>query len=82
MTLGVGELLPGHTVDGLILADVDIVGILGNVKIGAVGNVAVVLVLGGSGDDDLAVLLSLGNGLLGPCAGLDVDGLAVLHQIP
>ena len=60
----------------------DLMGILGNVKIGAVGNVAVVLVLGGSGDDDLAVLLSLGNGLLGPCAGLDVDGLAVLHQIP
>ena len=82
VTLGVGELLPGHTVDGLILADVDIVGILGNVKIGAVGDVAVVLVLGGSGDDDLAVLLGLGNGLLGPCAGLDVDGLAVLHQIP
>ena len=51
MTLGVGELLPGHTVDGLVLADVDIVGILGNVEIRAVGNVAVVLVLGGSGDD-------------------------------
>ena len=42
----------------------------------------IVLVLGGSGDDDLAVLLGLGNGLLGPCAGFDVDGLAVLHQIP
>ena len=69
-------------VDGLVLADVDIVGILGDVEVGAIGDVAVVLVLGGSGDDDLAVLLSLGNGLLGPCAGLDVDGLAVLHQIP
>ena len=39
VTLGVGELLPGHTVDGLVLADVDIVGIVGNVEIRAVGNV-------------------------------------------
>ena len=82
VALGVGQLLPGHTVDGLVLADVDIVGILGDVEVGAIGDVAVVLVLGGSGDDDFAVLLGLSDGLLGPGAGLDVDGLAVLHQVP
>ena len=82
VALGVGQLVPGHAVDGLVLADVHIVGILGDVQIGAVGDIAVILILGGGGYDDLAVLLSLGNGLLGPCAGLDVDGLAVLHQIP
>ena len=82
MTLGVGQLVPGHAVDRLILADVDIVGILGDVQIGAIGNVAVILILGGSGNDDFAVLLGLGNGLLGPGAGLDINSLAVLHQVP
>ena len=82
MTLGVGELVPGDAVDGFILADVDIVGIGGNVQIGAVGNVAVVLILGGGGHDDFAVLFSLGNGLLGPGAGFDIHGLTVLHQVP
>ena len=81
MTLGVGKLLPGHTVDGLILADIDVVGILGNVEIGAIGNVGVVLILAGGGDDDFADLLCLSDGLLGPCAGLNVNGLAVLHEV-
>ena len=82
VALGVGQLVPGHAVDGLVLADVHIVGVLGDVQIGAVGDIAVILILGGGGYDDLAVLLSLGNGLLGPRAGLDVHGLAVLHQVP
>ena len=81
MALGVGQLVPGHAVDGLIFADVDVVGILGDIQIGAVGNVSVVLVLAGSGDDDLADLLGFRDGLLGPCAGLDVNGLAVLHEV-
>ena len=81
MTLGVGQLFPRHAVDGFVLADVDIVGVFRNVQIGAVGNVGVVLVLGGRGDDDLADLLRLGDCLLGPCAGLNVDSLAVLHEV-
>ena len=79
---GIPCLLIGGAVNGLILADVDVVGVVGNIEIGAVGNVAVVLILGGGGHDEFAVLFSLGNGLLGPSAGLDVHGLAVLHQIP
>ena len=81
VTLGVGQLVPGGAVDGLVLADVDVVGILGNVQIGAVGDVGEVLVGGGGDHLHLAVLLGLGNGLLGPCAGLHVAGLAVLHQV-
>ena len=81
VSLGVGELLPGNAMDGLVLADIDIVGIFGDVEIGAVGNVCIVLILGGCGNDDLADLLRLGNGLLRPCAGLHIDGLAVLHQV-
>ena len=82
MALGVGQLLPRHAVDGLVLADVDIVRVLGDVEVGAVGDIAVVLVLAGGGDDDLAVLLRFADRLLGPRAGLDVDGLAVFHQVP
>ena len=82
MALGVGESLIGQAVDGLILADVDVVRVLGDVQVGAVGDIAEVAVLGTGGDDYLAVLLRLGNGLLGPGAGLDIHGLAVSHQIP
>ena len=81
VALGVGQLVPRDAVDGLVLADVDVVGILGDLEVGAVGHVGVVLVLAGRGDDDLADLLRFLDGLLGPCAGLDVDGLAVLHQV-
>ena len=79
LALGVREGLPRRAVDGLVFADIDIVRVLVNGKVGAVGNVGIVSVLGGRGDVDLAVLLGLGNGLLGPCTGLDVDGLAVFQ---
>ena len=81
VALGVGQLIPGGAVDGLVLADVDIVGILGDVQIGAVGDIGEVLVGGGGNHLHLAILLGLGNGLLGPCAGLHIAGLAVLHQV-
>ena len=81
MALGVGQLVPRHAVDRLVLADVDVIGVFGDIQIGAVGNIGIVLVLAGSGDDDLADLLGFRDGLLGPCAGLDVDGLAVLHEV-
>ena len=81
MALGVGEIVPRDAVDGLVLADVDVIGVLGNVQIGAVGDIGVVLILGGSGDDDLADLLGFLDGFLGPGTGLDVDGLAVLHEV-
>ena len=57
--------------DGLVLADVDIVRIVGDVQIGAIGNVGVVLIGRGGNDLDFADLLGFGNGLLGPSTGLD-----------
>ena len=81
MTLGVGQLVPSGAVNGLILADVDVVAILGNVEVTAIGDVGEALV-GGRGDDlHLTVLLCLGDGLLGPHARLHIAGLAVLHQV-
>ena len=81
MALGVGQLVPGGAVDGLVFADVDIVAVVGDVQIAAIGDVGEVLILGGGDDVHLAEFLGLGNGLLGPCAGFDIDRLAILHQI-
>jgi len=81
VALGVRQLRPGDAVDRLVLADIDVVGIVGDVEIGAVGDIGVVLVLGGGGDDHVSDLLGLGNGLLRPGAGLHIDGLAVLHEV-
>ena len=81
VTLRVRQLVPRYAVDGLVLADIDVVGILGNVEIGAVGHIGIVLILAGRGDDHFADLLRFLDGLFGPGARLDVDGLAVLHQV-
>ena len=48
--------------DGLVLADVDVIGILGDIQIRAVGDVCVVLVLGGGGNDYLAYFVWVVNG--------------------
>ena len=81
VALGVGQLVPGNAVDSLVLADVDIVRIVGDVQIGAIGNVGVVLIGRGGNDLDFADLLGFGNGLLRPSTGLDVASNAVLHQV-
>ena len=68
LALGVGQGVVGRAVDGFVFADVHIVCILGNVQIGAIGDVGKVAILGGGGNDDLAILLGFRNGLLGPFA--------------
>ena len=57
LALGVGKLLELGAVDGVVLTDVDVVGILGNGQIGAVGDVGEGLVGGGGDGIGLAVLL-------------------------
>ena len=81
LPLGVGQVKVGGAVDGLVFADVYVVGVVRNVQIGAVGDVGEVLVGGGGRDLHLAVLLGLGDGLFGPGAGLHVAGQAVFHQV-
>ena len=81
MPLRVRQLVPRRAVDRLIFTDVDIVGIVRDVEIGAVGDVGIVLVGGGGDDGDVPVLLRLGDGLLRPGARLDIAGLAVFHQV-
>ena len=81
MALGVGQLVPSGAVDGLVFADVDIIAVVGDVQIAAIGDVGEVLILGGGDDVHLAEFLGLGNGLLGPCAGFHIAGLTVLHEV-
>ena len=50
--------------NGLVLADVNVVRVIVNGKVRAVRNVAVVLILARSNDVDLAVLLRFVRGLL------------------
>ena len=68
-------------VDGLVFTDIDIVRVVGNIEIRAVGDVREILVLGGGDDLHLAILLGLGNGLLGPGTGLHIAGDTVFHQV-
>ena len=79
--LGVGELKVGGAVDGLVLADIDIVGVVRDVQVGAFRHVGEVLVGGGGDNLHLAVLLGLADGLLGPGAGLHIAAHAVFHQV-
>ena len=81
LALGIGQIVPGGAVDGLIFADVDVIGVVRDVQIGAVGEVGEVLIGGGGDDFDLAVPLGLGNGLFAPGAGLHIAGHAVFHQV-
>ena len=68
-------------VDGIVLADVDIIRVFGNVQIGTVGDIGKSLVLGGSHLDRLAVFAGFLPGLLGPLARHDIGRFPVLHQI-
>ena len=76
LALGVGKLVVDGAVDGVVLADVDVVRVLAHGEVGAVGDVGEGLV--GAGGDLLSVdeALGLGEGLLGPHAGVDVVSLA------
>ena len=81
MSLGVGQGGEGIAVDGFIFADVEVVGFVGDVQVGAVGDVGIVLVLAGGNHLDLAHALGLGDGLLRPGAGFHIAGQAVLHEV-
>ena len=81
LPLGIGKLEIGGAVNGLVFADIQVVCILRNVQVGAVGNVREVLVGGGGHDFNLAVLFCLGDGLFGPGAGFHVAPEAVFHQV-
>ncbi len=81
LALGVRKDRVGRAVDRFVLADVDIVRVVVDRQIGAVRNVAVVLIFAGRDDVDLAVLLGFRRGLLGPVAGNDVVEHAVLAEV-
>ena len=81
LALGIGQGLELGAVNGVVLADVDVVGILGNGQVGAVGDVGEGSILGGSDGVGLAIELGFLPCLLGPLAGDDVVGNLVFHQV-
>lgn len=81
LTLGVRQLLEFCTVNGVVLADINIVRILADRKVRAVRNVGKGLILGGSDLIRFSVFLRLLVRLLRPLAGNDVIRHPVLHQV-
>ena len=81
MTLGVGEGLELGAVDGVVLADVNIVSVLGNIEVGAVGDIGEGLVCGGSHCNCVAVDLCFLVSLLSPLTCDYVSRLLVLHEV-
>ena len=71
----------GSAVDGLILTDIEIVGVFGDLQSGAVGNIGEVFVGRRGHHLHFAKLLCLADGLFGPAAGLHIAGNAVFHQV-
>src|SRR5699024_4742147 len=68
-------------VDGVVLTDVYVIGVLVDRQIGAVRNIGEGLILGGSDLHSLAVAAGFLICLLCPLAGHDVIGYAVFHQV-
>ena len=81
LALGVGKLVESGSVDRIVMADIYIVCILRDGKIGAIRNVGEGLVLGRSYCICLAVLLCFLVCLLCPLTGDDVISHTVLHQV-
>ena len=77
----VGQLVVHGAVDGLVLADVDVVGVVGQLEGAHVGHVAEVLVLGGGDAAGIAEDLRFLERLLRPRAADDVVGHLVLHEV-
>ena len=80
-SLGIGEFLISSTVDGLVFANVNIIGIFRYWQIRDIRNVTVVLIFAGSNQINFSELLGFGIGFIGPIAGHDVICDAILHQV-
>ena len=65
----------------LVFADVNIIRILTDGKIGTIGDVAVIAILAGCNKVDLAVFLCFVICLFGPVAGYDIVSNAVFHKV-
>ena len=81
LALGVGQLPELGAVDGVVFADVDIVRVLVNGQVGAVGDIGEGLVGGGGHSVGGAVHFGLLPGLFRPLAGDDVIGDFCFHQV-
>ena len=81
LALGVGKGVELGTVDGVVLADVHIIHVIGYGQIRAVGDVGKGLVCRGGKLNCLSVDLCLCKGLLCPLSGKDVTRLFIFHEV-
>ena len=81
MALGIGQFLELGAVDRVVLTDIDVVSLFGNVQIGAVRNIAESLVLRGSHSNSIAVFAGFLPCFLGPLACDDIGGTVVAHEV-
>ena len=70
-----------RAVDGLVLADVDVVGVFSELELVDIGDIGEVAVLARCHAARITEQLCLLESLLRPRAGNDVVGLAVQHQV-
>ena len=70
-----------RSVDGLVFADVNVIGILAELELIHVGDVGEVTVFARSNTASITKQLSFLERLLRPRTGNDVIGLAVQHQV-
>ena len=81
VTLGIGQLVELCTVNGIVLADIYVIRLFGNIKVAAVRNVAVGLVFRGSNGNGIAVLSGFLVGFLGPLSGDDIGCDMIAHKV-
>ena len=81
LALGVGQGVEFGAINCVVLADIDIIRVLADGQVRAVGNIGKGLVGGGRHGVGLTVHLSLLISLLGPLTGDDIVGNLILHQV-
>ena len=81
MPLGVGELPELGAVNRIVLADVDVIRIFGNIEVTAIGNIAEGLVRRRGDCDSIRISGCLLKRPLGPLTGDYICGLSVLRHV-
>ncbi len=81
LALRVGQRVELCAVNGVVFTNIDIIRILGDGEVGAVGDVREGLILRGRNGICLEILFRFGKRALGPVPGNDIIGNAVFHQV-
>ena len=81
MSLGVRQGMEFCTVYRIIFTNIDVIDLLRKGKVAAVRNIRKVLILAGSGDENISILFRLFSSLLCPLTGDNIGCFFLFHQI-